>query len=217
EPARLSQDRGARLHRQRQRVRQPNQGARQLPAQDPRQPRRRGRGGADRRSGLLPGLLLPHGQEPVPAEGEAVDPTRRHGAAEPVSVSPRLRVKRVMRAALPDYLPIVAERLRRGDYRPVYTEHEIDAPLDLCDGHGRVSPAAVGWSRRPLVRANISGHWLRKKRWNFWNWIGPRCVFSVTMADIDYAACCQVSFIDFETRRSTGATAIARPGSLALP
>ena len=56
----------------------------------------------------------------------------------------------------------------------MYVERELTAPVDLCDARGRLNPAAVGWSRPPLVRANLRGHWPRKKRWNFWNWIGPR-------------------------------------------
>jgi hypothetical protein len=107
--------------------------------------------------------------------------------------------------------------MRRGDYRPVYDEPEITRTVDLCDARGRLAPGAVGWSRRPLVRANLRGHWPRKKRWNFWNWIGPRFVLQATLADIDYAAFCQVTFIDFETRRTRSVLAPARPGSLGLP
>ena len=114
---------------------------------------------------------------------------------------------------LPDRLPI----LRRAARGSVSGEREVTAPTDLCDARGRLNPAAVGWSRAPLVRANLRGHWPRKKRWNFWNWIGPRFVFQITLADIDYAAFCQATFIDFETRRSLAAMAFARPGSIALP
>jgi hypothetical protein len=121
-----------------------------------------------------------------------------------------------MRPPLPDHMPIVDARVAAGA-APVYVEPELTGPTDLCDAGGRLNPAAVGWSRQPLVRANLSRHWLRKKRWNFWNWISPRFVFSVTLADIDYAAFCQVTFIDFDTRESVAGMAIARPGSLALP
>jgi hypothetical protein len=119
-------------------------------------------------------------------------------------------------ARLPDHLPIVARRLQRDGHRPTYAG-EVTEPTDLCDAAGRLAPAAVGWSRRPLVRANLRGHWPRKKRWNFWNWISPRFVFSVTLADVDYAAFCQATFIDFETKRTVGGMALARPGSVALP
>jgi len=118
--------------------------------------------------------------------------------------------------ALPDYLPIVRERMALGDYRPSYREPEVREPVDLCDARGRLNPAAIGWSRVPLVRANLSGHWLRKKRWNFWNWIAPDFVLSVTVADIDYAAFCEVAFTDFTTREGVSTMALARPGSIAI-
>jgi hypothetical protein len=122
-----------------------------------------------------------------------------------------------VRRRLPDHMPVMAGRMARGDYRDVYTEREVTRATDLCDAGGRLNPAAVGWSRAPLVRANLHGHWPRKKRWNFWNWISPRFVFSVTLADIDYAAFCQVTFIDFSTRRTVAGMALARPGSFAMP
>lgn len=122
-----------------------------------------------------------------------------------------------MRRALPDYMAIVADRVQAGGYRSSYEEPEITRPTDLCDARGRLAPAAVGWSRAPLVRANLRRHWPRKKRWNFWNWISRRFVLSVTLADIDYAAFCQVWFADFESKRTASATAIALPGSLRLP
>ena len=122
-----------------------------------------------------------------------------------------------MRAPLPDHLPILDRRPGGVPAAGVYVERELVVPVDLCDPRGRLAADAVGWSRRPLVRANLRGHWPRKKRWNFWNWISPRFVFSVTLADIDYAAFCQVTFIDFASGRSLGGMAFARPGSLDLP
>ncbi|HVN85384.1 MAG TPA: DUF2804 domain-containing protein [Candidatus Binatia bacterium] len=122
-----------------------------------------------------------------------------------------------MTSSLPDFMPIVADRMRPGDYLRAYDEPELTAAVDLCDARGVLNPAAVGWSRTPLVRANLSGHWPRKKRWNFWNWIGPRFVFSVTLADIDYAAFCQMTFTDFETKQSIGAMARTRSGSIVMP
>lgn len=118
-----------------------------------------------------------------------------------------------MPSSLPDRMPIVAGR-PIGD---VYVEPELTQPADLCDAAGRLNAAAVGWSRQPLVRANLAGHWPRKKRWNFWNWISPRFVFSVTLADIDYAAFCQMTFIDLETRTTLAGMTPAWPGSLAMP
>jgi hypothetical protein len=84
---------------------------------------------------------------------------------------------------LPDHLPIL-DRAKRARVGSIYVERELTAPVDLCDARGRRNPAAVGFSRQPLVRANLSGHWPRKKKWNFWNWIGPDFVFSVTFCKV---------------------------------
>jgi len=108
-------------------------------------------------------------------------------------------------------------RMTQGDYRPIYVEREITEAVDLCDDNGRLNPAAGGWARHPLIRANLSGHWPRKKRWNFWNWICPRFVLSATLADIDFAAFCAVSFTDFETGETVAGTAFTRPHSFAMP
>jgi hypothetical protein len=120
-------------------------------------------------------------------------------------------------AQLPDWMPTMNARMARGDYRPTYTEREIGAAVDLCDDSGRLNPAARGWARQPIIRANLSGHWPRKKKWNFWNWISPRFVFSVTLADIDFAAFGAVSFTDFATGETVGGQAFARPHSFVMP
>jgi len=122
-----------------------------------------------------------------------------------------------VQSRLPDHLPIVGRRLRGQPAPPCYEEREIGSPVDLCDARGRLNPAAVGWSRQPLVRANLSGHPLRKKKWNFWNWIDPDFVFSVTLADIDYAAFCSVSFFDFATGESASGMWLGRPGRFVMP
>ena len=49
------------------------------------------------------------------------------------------------------------------------TEREITEPVDLCDGRGRLNPDARGWSRQPVLRANLVGRHGRKKRWDYWN------------------------------------------------
>ena len=122
-----------------------------------------------------------------------------------------------MPSRLPDHMPILDARLRGEPPPSRYVEREIGSPVDLCDARGRLNEAAVGWSRRPLVRANLSGHPLRKKKWNFWNWIDPDFVFSVTLADIDYASFCSVSFFDFETGESSSGMWLGRPVRFALP
>lgn len=104
-----------------------------------------------------------------------------------------------------------------GDYSPVYRERELTEPVLLCDGTGGLNPDAVGWSRAPLVTANLRGSWPRKKRWNFWNWISPDFVFSVTLADIDLASFCAVAFIDLRSGQRLDATDLRRSGFTPLP
>jgi hypothetical protein len=121
------------------------------------------------------------------------------------------------RTRLPDYMPIVKARMARGDYTPHYEERELTDPVDLCDERGLLNPEAVGWSRSPLIRANLSGHWPRKKKWNFWNWISPDFVLTITLADIDYASFCSVAFTDFATSQRVSASAFKRPRGFSMP
>ena len=125
---------------------------------------------------------------------------------------PPIRVRR-----LPDHLPILGRRLAGAAAASVYPERELTQPVDLCDEGGRLAPAAIGFSRQPLVRANLSGHWPRKKRWNFWNWIGPDFVFSVTLADIDLASFCSFTLTDFKDGAQLGGASYGRSGRFALP
>ncbi len=118
---------------------------------------------------------------------------------------------------LPDHLPILDRRLARADRSDVYEERELTSPVDLCDARGRLNSAAVGFSRRPLVRANLSGSWPRKKRWNFWNWIGPDFVFSVTLADIDLASFCAFTLTDFRDGAHWSGSSYGRGGRIELP
>src|SRR5262249_39913384 len=117
---------------------------------------------------------------------------------------------------LPDHLPILDRPGARRVRDSVYVEPEVTTPVDLCDARGRLNPAAVGFSRQPLVRANLRGHWLRKKRWNFWNWIGPDAVLSVTLADVDLASFCLVTLTDFRDGAHWEAASYGLPGRITL-
>ena len=118
---------------------------------------------------------------------------------------------------LADHLPILDRPLANAPASRVYAERELVQEVDLCDARGRLDPAAVGFSRRPLVRANLGGHWPRKKKWNFWNWIGPELVFSVTLADIDYASFCSFELTDFRDGARWSGASYGLPGRFAMP
>ena len=64
-------------------------------------------------------------------------------------------------------------------------EREITEPVDLCLSNGRLNPAAVGWTRRPLHRANLRG-WGRAKRWEYWGIVTPGHV-GLVASSLDYA------------------------------
>ena len=84
------------------------------------------------------------------------------------------------------------------------TEREITEPVDLCLPDGRVNPAAVGWSRRPLHRPNLRG-WGRTKRWEYWGVVTPTHIVGLTVSSIDYAGVNAVFVLD----RATGEELVA--------
>jgi len=80
-------------------------------------------------------------------------------------------------------------------------EKEILAPVDLCKENGQLNEAGVGWSRNTLYNCNLSGRWLRKKKWNYWCTTSEDCLFSVTISNLDYAGMVFVYFLDFATKK----------------
>lgn len=76
---------------------------------------------------------------------------------------------------------------------------EITRQTNLCDESGRLLKDSVGWSRFPLIRSNLSGSFLRKKKWNYWCMTSPECLFSATISHLDYAAVIFVYVLDLHT------------------
>ncbi|MEU5994310.1 DUF2804 domain-containing protein [Spirillospora sp. NPDC047418] len=77
-------------------------------------------------------------------------------------------------------------------------EREITEPVELCLPDGRLDPDAVGWTRRPLHRANLRG-WGRVKRWEYWGIVTPRHLIGLVASSIDYAGVHGVWVLDRET------------------
>lgn len=68
------------------------------------------------------------------------------------------------------------------------TTHERElthGPVDLCRSDGTLAPEAVGWSRRPVHRANLRG-WGRTKRWEYWCVTTPTHLVALTVSDLDF-------------------------------
>ena len=81
------------------------------------------------------------------------------------------------------------------------TEREITEAVDLCDSHGRLNAAARGWSRQPMLNANLRRSAGRKKRWDYWCIIADDVVVSLVYADIDYAGLASFWVLDRATGR----------------
>lgn len=79
-------------------------------------------------------------------------------------------------------------------------QSEITAPVDLCRPDGTLNPAANGWARRAIFHCNLSGRFLRKKRWDYWCITNDRWLFSATISNVDYALAGFVYALDFESK-----------------
>ncbi|MER2126843.1 DUF2804 domain-containing protein [Solibacillus sp.] len=82
-----------------------------------------------------------------------------------------------------------------------HAEKEIIIPTALCDKKGNLNPEAIGFARQPIIDCNLSGHFMRKKKWNYWCVYGEEILFSATISHLDYAAVCFVYFLEYETQR----------------
>ncbi len=98
-------------------------------------------------------------------------------------------------------------------------ERELTEPVDLCTPDGQaLNPAAAGWSRRPLHRANLRGGWGRTKRWDYWAILAGDLVVGIVYADVDYLGLAGVTWANLATGVSGGreiASPLAR--GIALP
>ncbi len=87
------------------------------------------------------------------------------------------------------------------NYQRPIKETELLQPVNLCSQPGTLNPKAVGWSRTPLTECNLSGHPLRKKRWNYWAVTTPDFLFSITISDVDYLGMVFAYFLDFKSNQ----------------
>ena len=90
-------------------------------------------------------------------------------------------------------------------------ERELTEPVDLCTADGSLlNPAARGWSRRPLHRANLHGRFGVNKRWDYWAILAGDLVVSSVYSDIDHLGLADVYWVDLVTHE-TGGRAIVVP------
>lgn len=80
----------------------------------------------------------------------------------------------------------------------VTPEREITEQTELCTPQGRLNPDAVGWTRRPLHRANLRG-WGRCKRWEYWGIVTDDHMIGIVLTSLDYAGLQGVYVLDRKT------------------
>src|SRR5690242_7371160 len=98
-------------------------------------------------------------------------------------------------------------------------ERELFEPVDLCTPDGAVlNPAARGWSRRPLHRANLHGSHGRNKRWDYWAVLAGDLVVSCVYANVDYAGLADVYWVDLSSGEHGGHAIVVGDGEgMSLP
>lgn len=80
-------------------------------------------------------------------------------------------------------------------------EPELTAEVDLCGADGRLNPAAVGWARKPLIRANLQG-WGRNKRFDYWCISSPELIAALNVSHSDYRVTLAGFFLDLKTLKN---------------
>jgi len=97
-------------------------------------------------------------------------------------------------------------------------EPELTEPVDLCTPDGTaLNPAARGWSRHPLHRANLDGSWGSNKRWDYWAILAGDVVVSCVYSDIDHFGLADVWWADLVTGASGGTAILVGAGVLSVP
>ena len=95
-------------------------------------------------------------------------------------------------------------------------EPELTSPVDLCTPDGAsLNPAARGWSRRPLHRANLRGGRGRNKRWDYWAILAGDLVVSSVYSDVDHVGLADVHWADL-VRGETGGHGIVVAGAAGI-
>jgi hypothetical protein len=98
-------------------------------------------------------------------------------------------------------------------------ERELTEAVDLCTPDGAaLNPAARGWSRRPLHRANLDGCFGANKRWDYWAVLAGDLVVAAVYSDIDHLGLADVWWVDLVTGETGGKAIVTPPdGGITLP
>ncbi|WP_104105452.1 DUF2804 family protein [Nocardioides sp. 616] len=122
----------------------------------------------------------------------------------------------------PDAVRASNERLRQRFAGGAVSEREITEAVSLTLPDGRLNPAAVGWTRTPVISTDGIGRGRlgrgRNKRWEYWAVTTPTHVVALVVSDIDYAAVHGIWLLDRATGEAIAHDAIGVLGrSATLP
>jgi hypothetical protein len=97
-------------------------------------------------------------------------------------------------------------------------EPELTEPVDLCTADGAaLNPAAKGWSRFPLHRANLHGRFGSNKRWDYWAILAGDLVVSAVYSDIDHLGLADVWWVDLVSGETGGHAIVVESDAIGLP
>jgi len=97
-------------------------------------------------------------------------------------------------------------------------ERELTTPVNLCNPDGAsLNPAARGWSRVPLHRANLDGRPDGTRKWDYWAVLAGDVVLSALYADLGEFGLADVGWIDLVAGVQGGAAIVTGPGAVRLP
>ncbi len=97
-------------------------------------------------------------------------------------------------------------------------ERELTDPVDLCVADGStLDPAARGWSRFPLHRANLAGRFGTNKRWDYWAVLAGDLVVSAVYSDIDHLGLADVWWADLVSGERGGHAIVVESDAVTLP
>lgn len=78
---------------------------------------------------------------------------------------------------------------------------ELVAPVELCAVDGRLSAMARGYSKKPVVRAELTAAVGRRKRWNFVFISHPDVLVALALSSADYAGLAFLWLYDLKAER----------------
>jgi hypothetical protein len=98
-------------------------------------------------------------------------------------------------------------------------ERELTEPVDLCTPDGlMLNTEALGWSRRPLHRANLAGRFGINKRWDYWAILAGDLIVSTTYADVDHLGLADVYWANLVAGETGGRSiVVGAEGGIVLP